>query len=173
VSCGAQYGVKAGRVDIVELLLSAGADPRQGADTDVGSPLVMAERLPESPEKNYILRQLTKQVSLIQAQEVVRARPAPPTPQLLSLSPAPTHGFFVLRVSCRVVCRMNVCVMNADHQTSPRQLLANKLEEAKERRHFTERMLKAREEEITKLDSQVTSLSPFHSLHAPFLRLLI
>lgn len=102
------YGVKAGRVDIVELLLSAGADPRQGADTDVGSPLVMAERLPESPEKNYILRQLTKQVSLIQAQEV----------------------------------------------TSPRQLLANKLEEAKERRHFTERMLKAREEEITKLDSQ-------------------
>lgn len=102
------YGVKAGRVDIVELLLSAGADPRQGADTDVGSPLVMAERLPDSPEKNYILRQLTKQVSLIQAQEV----------------------------------------------TSPRQLLANKLEEAKERRHFTERMLKAREEEIAKLDSQ-------------------
>jgi hypothetical protein len=109
VSC-AQYGVKAGRVDIVELLLSAGADPRQGADTDVGSPLVMAERLPESPEKNYILRQLTKQVSLIQAQEVVRARPAPPRQPLNSSHSLPRANSRLFRSSCVVSCRVVSCV---------------------------------------------------------------
>jgi len=103
------YGVKAGRPDIVELLLSAGADPLQEADTAVGSPLTLAEKQPESPEKTYLIRQLSKQATIIKAQEAA----------------------------------------------SPRQLLVRSLEEAREKRRFAERMLQAKEEEISQLGAQV------------------
>jgi len=102
------YAVKAGRPDIVDLLLNAGADPRQG-EGGIGSPLSLAEALPESEKKKYLLLQLKKQASLFQAQETL----------------------------------------------SPRQLLVTKLEEAKEERHFAERMLQAKEEEIASLNAQV------------------
>lgn len=37
----------------------------------MGSPLTLAEKQPESPEKTYLIRQLSKQATIIKAQEAV------------------------------------------------------------------------------------------------------